>query len=300
MRKLYDRIQSPAALFAFEAAARHLSFTHAAAELNVSQPAVSHSVRRLEEALGTKLFLRKHRAIELTETGERFYNDVSFGLTQIWRSAERIALERDGRPVTLSTSSAFANYWVVPRLSKFRANNPDIDIRVQVTDKDIELAQETDTIAIRRGDGHWPGYEGFLLSPERIYSVASPGYLETIEPPHSLENLAHCTLIHLDEPFRPRPSWSDWFAQHGVTFKDTGGGLRFNDYALVLQAAMAGEGIAMGWAHITERLIAQKLLTNVAQEFYTYAGFWVVWPGAASFSPQATRVLDWLRSQVSD
>jgi DNA-binding transcriptional LysR family regulator len=299
MRKLYERVGSPAALFAFEAAARHLSFTRAAAELNVSQPAISHSVKRLEEALGAKLFVRKHRAIALTEAGERFYSDVSFGLMQILNSAERIALERQGRAVTLSVSTAFANYWMVPRLATFKANNPEIDIRLQTTDRDIDLTEEAVSLAVRRGDGRWSGYDAFLLAPERIYPVCSPAVWQRLEPPRSPQQLVGCDLIHLEEPYRPRPTWTDWFAHHGISFRDSGEGLRLNDYALVLQAAMAGEGVAMGWQHVCERLFDQKLLVPMGEDFYSDAGFWIIWSSASDLSPQAARVLDWLRSQAS-
>ena len=134
MQKLIRRIQSPTALFAFEAAARHLSFTRAADELSVSQPAVSHAVKRLEQALGVALFHRRHRVISLTEAGERFYNDVSFGLMHIWQSADKIALQGSGRHVTLSASTAFANYWMVPRLAGFKSAYPHIDIPAAATE----------------------------------------------------------------------------------------------------------------------------------------------------------------------
>lgn len=299
MRKLIERIHSPAALFAFEAAARHLSFTQAARELNVSQPAISHAVKRIEAALGVRLFHRRHRAIALTEAGARFYNDVSQGLMQVLQSAERIALAGRSGHVTLSASTAFAHYWMVPRLATFKAQNPQIDIRLQTTDRDIDLEAESIALGIRRGDGSWDGYDGFLLARERIYPVCSPAVLARDGAPASPEALAGRDLIHLEEPFRPRPTWATWFAAQNVLFRDRGQGLRLNDYALVIQAAIAGEGIALGWHHLVERLLAQKLLVKALDaELSEAAGIWVIWSSRTPLSPAARTVLEWLRSEA--
>ena len=256
-------------------------------------------MRRIEQALGARLFHRRHRSISLTEAGERFYNDVSLGLMQILQSAERIALLGQSSHVTLAASSAFAHYWMVPRLATFKAKNPQIDIRLQTTDRDIDLEAESITLGIRRGNGDWEGYDGFFLAPERIYPVCSPRLLAQSARPLTPEDLASRDLIHLEEPFRPRPTWSTWFAAQGIAFSDRGQGLRLNDYALVIQAAIAGEGIAMGWHHVVERLIEQQLLTKaVDAELSEVAGFYVVWSERVPLSPAAETVLGWLRSEA--
>lgn len=301
MRKLHERIQSPAALIAFEAAARHGSFTRAAEELNVSQPAVSLSVRKLETALGTRLFERGHRAIALTEPGARFYADVSFGLMHILNSAEQIATRPVEAHVALSCSTAFAHYWMLPRLATFRRDNPDIDIRLQTTDKDIDIAGEWLSFAIRLGRGDWPGYDCLRLGPERVYPVCSPAYLAGKSVPRDDAALMHHALIHLEEPYRPRAGWREWFAAQGLEFADASGGLRFNDYALVIQAAIAGEGIACGWHHIVETLVRQGLLKRVGRgEYDVGLSHYVLWPAQAPLGPKAERVLEWLRTQVSE
>ncbi|MCR9137101.1 MAG: LysR substrate-binding domain-containing protein [Alphaproteobacteria bacterium] len=300
MRKLHQRIQSPAALFAFEAAARLRSFTAAAKELNVSQPAVSLSVKKLETALGSALFERGHRAITLTEAGERFFADVSFGLMHILNSAEAVASRPTEEYVSLSCSTAFAHYWMLPRLTTFRRDNPDIDIRLQTTDKDIDIADEALSFAIRLGSGNWPGYRCLRLGPEQIYPVCSPAYLAGNGTPESDTDLMSHRLIHLDEPHRPRAGWREWFAEQGLEFADTGGGLRFNDYALVIQAAIAGEGVACGWHHIVEILVKQGLLLRVGTGLYDIGqGHYVLWPAHGPLGPKASRVLEWLRATVN-
>lgn len=295
MRKLYDLVHSPSALLAFEAAARHLSFTQAAAELNVSQPAVSAAVRKVELALGTPLFVRRHRKIELTEAGERFYADVSFGLNHILRSAEGLRLQAQPDHVTIACSTAFAHYWLVPRLSEFRAAHPGIEIRMETSYRDSDLVREGVSLGIRRGNGGWPGYSERFLMPEAISPVCAPGYPAD---PKTLGELAACDLIHLEEPHRMRPTWTDFFRHHGHAFRDTGAGLRLNDYALVIQAAIAGQGVAFGWHHLIDSLISQGLLRQLSPYGYRQVrGFYLVWNAGAVLSDQAQAVHDWLLSE---
>jgi DNA-binding transcriptional LysR family regulator len=295
MNQLRQLVPNPVALYSFEAAARLGSFTRAAEELGVSQAAVSYAVRRLEDSLGTSLFLRRHRRVALTAEGERFFADVAMGLAHIRGSALALQRRPADQHVTLAVSTAFANYWMVPRLAEFRARHPLIDLRLQTTDKDVELPGNGMFLGIRRGSGHWPGYGAALLAAEAIYPVASPRYLESHGPPRNAAELKTHTLIHLEEPVRPRPTWADWFRAQGVTYKDRLDGLRLNDYALVIQAAIAGEGIAFGWHHIVSRLIEQGLLVRLLSASYAEgAGFHVVWPETPPLAGQAAEVRDWL------
>ncbi|MGH6879886.1 LysR substrate-binding domain-containing protein [Hypericibacter sp.] len=299
MQDLRRLLQSPSALLAFEAAGRHLSFSGAAAELNLTQAAISYSIKRLETALGVTLFTRAHRAVTLTEAGERFFHDVSIGLAHIRRSADAIRREREPGHVTLSVSTAFASYWMVPRLARFHAALPHIDLRLQTVDKDIDLAREAMTLGVRRGDGNWPQFESVPLAREEIYAVASAAYAAAIGAPVPPSRLPELKLIHLDEPYRPRPSWTDWFTALGVRWSDRGEGLRLNDYALVLQAVLEGEGIAMGWRHVTEGMIARGSLRRVCNEsFVSGQDFHVVWPKGALLAPDTAEVRDWLLAQA--
>ena len=163
MRELIKSIESLNHLSAFEASARLGSFTNAAKELGVSQPAISQSVRKLEDAIGTKLFHRRHRIITLTDAGELLRNDVYQGFERILTTVKYLQNQRRGGHVTLSVSTAFANYWMVPRLQNFHEQHPEIDLRMQTTDKDLDLAQEGISLAIWRGNGNWPGYALSLI-----------------------------------------------------------------------------------------------------------------------------------------
>lgn len=298
MKDLLKHIESLHHLAAFEAAARHESFTRAAAELNVSQPAVSWSIRRLEAAIGVPLFQRQHRSVTLTDAGELLAHDVSMGFDRILATVSHLKRLSESDHVTLSVSTAFANFWMVPRLQAFHEQHPSIDLRLQTTDKELDLAQEGIALGVRRGTGAWNGYSSGLIADEHLLAVASPGWIEAHGEPRTPEDITLLPLIHLEEPYRQRPSWRDWFAGFGVEYRDTGGGLRLNDYALVLQAAMAGEGVAMGYLHVTKSLIAQNLLKPVGSwERLTGLGYHLVWSDRTQLSENAVTVRDWILAQ---
>ncbi len=298
MRDLLRSVGSLHHLAVFEAAARLGSFTKAAKELNVSQPAVSQAVRRLEEMIGMPLFRRGHRSIELTDAGALLYHDVGEGFARVLSTVRHLGrLARTGH-VTLSVSTAFANYWMVPRLQDFRARHPGVDLRLQTTDKELDLAQEGISLGVRRGEGTWKGYEAALIAPEVLSAVASPAFLAAQDPIEDLIALKRASLIHLEEPYRLRPAWRDWFRALGQDYRDEGEGLRLNDYALVLQAAMAGEGIAMGYGHVVEPLIEKRLLVKVGPwEDDTGMGYYLVWSERTRLSPAASHVKDWILEQ---
>ena len=295
MRELRRLVHSPHHLFVFEVCGRLLSFTKAAEELGVSQPAVSLAIRQLETAIGHDLFERRHRAIRLTEAGERFFNEVSASFERLLNAAREVNRGDDEGLVTLSISTAFANYWVMPRMTRLHRSHPNIDLRLQVVDKDVDLEYQNVSLGIRRGRGGWPGYDSASIAREEIFAVASPAYLAANPRPKSVEDLLQHHFIHLEEPFRPRPKWHDWFASFGIDFVDRGEGLRLNDYALVIQAAMAGEGVAIGWRHVTDSLIKKRLLVPVLpQSWKTGEEFHLIWSDRTELSESAQQVRDWI------
>ncbi len=297
MQNLQRMIESLNHLAAFEASARLLSFTKAAEELGVSQPAVSQSIRRLEAAIGIMLFKRNHRIIALTDAGEVLKGDVSQGLEQIEHSIKQLQKRNKGKHVTLSVSSAFAHYWLVPRLQDFRNKHPHIDLRMQQTDMDLDLAQEGISLAVWRGDGNWRGYVSTLLASESITVLASPAWIAQNGPISSLDALKKCRLITLEEPHRYRPEWKDFFAAFGERYTDDGTGLRLNDYALVLQAGLAGEGVVFGWQHITQRLVDAGLLVRIGDwRWNSGAGFYLVSSKNTQLGQDAVSTRAWVMS----
>lgn len=286
-------------LVVFEAAARHLSFSRAAEELSVTQPAVSQALRRLEAVIGARLFVRGHRQIALTDAGERLYLDVSDGFARILATARQIGRAAGSDQVTLLVSTAFATWWMVPNLQEFHIRNPGIDLRLETVTRDIEISSEATTLAVRRGNGQWPGYQSALIAPERLRAVASPSLLARLLPVSDLGTLTDELLVHLEEPHRYRPTWAAFFAQFDVTFHDRHDGLRLNDYALVLQAAMAGEGVVLGWEHICRLPLAQGLIVPVGPwTWETGSGFYLVWSEREMLSERATVTRDWILSKA--
>lgn len=296
MESLRRLVPSAGGLIVFEAAGRLSSFTRAAEELAMSQAAVSYAVKALEEQLGLKLFKRVHRAVELTEAGARFHADVTLGLSHIRRSAEELRTRSRDPHVTLSASMAFGSMWMLPRLPRLRDELPDIDLRIQTGDRDVEIDSAGIPLAVRCGvPSDWPLYDAALLAPERIYAVASPAYVAQHGLPRSVEEIARHRLVHLEEPFRPVPSWNEWLQRSGITVEPAHRGLLINDYTLVIQAVLEGQGIALGWQHLTDRMVRSGLLIKLpAYTMQTSQGFYVVWPKHRPLSPAAKRIRDWL------
>lgn len=297
MQTLWSDLSSPRHLVVFEAAARRGSFTLAAQELNVQQPSVSASIKQLEASLGTQLFQRSHRRITLTNAGDRLYADVTRAFEMLAQSATSIRQSASSDHVTLSASSAFNNYWMLPRLGSFQKSHPEIELRLQSSDREPDLNAEPISLAVRLGNGHWPDCESALIADEVIYPVAAPRVMASAINLRNVPGLLHQRLIHLEEPIRERPSWQQWFSVFGITETPPPSGLRLNDYALVLQAAMAGEGFAFGWHHLVDPLVHQGLLAaRPSWAWETGRGFYLVWSKTGELTPEAEIVRNWILS----
>lgn len=299
MQSLKRLLPSASTLVVFEAAGRHENFSRAADELSMTQAAVSYAVRTLETQLGVPLFHRSHRSVALTETGARFHADVSAGLARIQKSAEQIRAKGRETNVTLSASSAFGSMWVLPRIPRLRQELPDIDLRIHASVRDLDLEEEGIPLGIRGGDpAAWPNYHAALLAPEIVTAVASPAFIEAHGMPRDVGELAQLRLIHLEEPARVACDWREWFASAGHEYRPQSRPLTINDYVLVLQAALAGEGVALGWHHLIERQVASGALVPVSPHVLeTGSDFHVVWPRSRELSIPARQVRDWLLAQ---
>lgn len=300
MQNLRHLLPSAGSLIVFEAAGRLGSFTAAGRELGISQAAVSYAVRGLEQQLGVTLFLRKHRQVRLTEAGERFSTDVTLGLSLIRKSVEEMRSITRGGHVTLSTSTAFASFWMLPRLQQFRDELPDIDLRIQTSDRDIDLISEGIPLGIRGGTAEdFPFYDSLPLAPEEIYAVAGVSYASRNGLPKSAAELTRHRLIHLEEPYRVAATWNDWFQSAGINGAVASRSLLINDYVPVIQAVMGGQGIALGWRHLTDDMITSGLLVQVTDHVMrTSKAFHVVWPKGREMSAGAQKVRDWLIAQA--
>ncbi len=299
MQNLRSLLPSINSLVVFEAAGRLSSFTSAARELRMTQAAVSYAISRLEDDLGTALFLREHRRVRLSEAGQRFHADVSIGLAHIQRSAQALRSVTMGGHVTLSCSTAFAAFWMVPRMDQLRADLPHIDLRIQTSERDLDLVGEGIPLAVRAGvPEDWPQYQAEPLEREEIFPVCGAGYLAGREVPHHAADLLAHQLIHLEEPFRTAATWTDWFASVGIGTRQVPKGLQINDYVLVVQSVIAGQGVALGWRHLVEGLVEKGVLIRLTDHTLTTGmDFHLIWPRDGTLSPQALAVRDWLVAQ---
>jgi len=299
MENLRRLLPSLNGLVVFEAAGRLASFSAAARELRMTQAAVSYAIARLEEQLGTALFLREYRRVRLSEAGQRFHADVSIGLSHIQRSAQGLRAVATGSHVTLACSTAFAAFWMVPRMEKFRADLPEVDLRIQTSDRDMDLVGEGIPLGIRGGRPEdWPQYQAEVLAPEEIYPVCAQSYLSRHPRPMAAQDLLAHSLIHLEEPFRSATTWADWFASCGIAARQVPRGLQINDYVLVVQSVIEGQGVALGWRHLTEGLVAKGVLVRLTGHMLaTGKDFHVIWPKQALLSRPAQEVRDWLLAQ---
>ncbi len=288
-------------LLSFEAAARLGSFSRAADALEVSQPAVSLRIRQLERRLGARLFARRGRGVTLTTEGLRLWRDVQSGLDQVRAGVTAIQRRRTRRDsVTIAVSSAFASYWLLPRMRQFQDKYPSIDLRVLTADHQLDLRSEGIPLAVRHGDGHWPEYDSWPVAPELVFPVCAPRYLEQHGPVRSLEHLAKHRLIDLHEHRLRHHGWSDWLRAAGAGVERVPNRLDFTDYALVVKAALAGDGIALGWQHLVgDLLLDGQLVAPVDRMVATGNGYWIIAPRGATSNIATTRLRDWLLAEAA-
>lgn len=289
-------------LRSFEAVARHLSFTVAAGELCLTQSAVSRQIATLEEQTGLRLFRRLHRAIELTPAGQRLLGAVSLGLDQIQACLTELGSAARTPQITVSATVAFAWFWLMPSLNQFSADHPGVDIRVLATDTLVLPGQGDVDVAILFGSGQWEGITSRLLFRERVYPVCSPRFLS--EHPELLrpEDLVCQTLLHLDiDRSAPDPvDWQRWLASQGVTGQPILPRLRFNSYPMVLQAAEAGRGVALGWSYIVDPIVASgRLVQPVGGTMETRNGYYLSTSKDAANTPEREEFLAWIANEAA-
>ncbi len=295
------------ALVTFEAAARLASFTRAAAELHVSQAAVSRQIARLEEQLGARLFHRGHRRLELTGAGRRLQESAAAGLAEIGRGVRQVRMSTEEPPVTLSATIAFSTYWLMPRIHALRARRPGLDVRLLAGDEELDpLADDVD-IAISYGDATTPpGHHRVLLGRERVVPVCSPDYraahpeLAAAAPADLLEQ----ALVHLDAEHWNRLhgtviDWPVWFEHYGVDLPGGLAGIRVNNYPMLIDALRSGQGIGLGWRPPIDDLLADgRLVPAIDTQLATPRGYYAAVAADRPLSTRAREVHRWLLAQA--
>ncbi|HZS85791.1 MAG TPA: transcriptional regulator GcvA [Stellaceae bacterium] len=283
------------ALRAFEAAARHLSFTAAAAELHVTQAAISHQIRMLEDRLGMPLFRRNGRGVLLTDTAQAYLPEVSAAFDRLAGATQRLKAQDASGPLSATVLPSFAAKWLLPRLGRLRAAHPEIDLRISSATELVDLTRGEFDIAIRAGHGNYPGMRVDLISRESSFPVCSPALLAGPHPLREPADLRYHTLLH-DEP---RDLWRLWFNLVGVTDIDATRGPGFSDSGMVIQAAVEGQGIAIARAALAAvDLAAGRLVRPFDQSLPSDFSYWLVCPESTADRPKIAAFRAWILAEA--
>ncbi|MEG3127754.1 transcriptional regulator GcvA [Pantoea cypripedii] len=279
------------ALMCFESAARHLSMKHAAAELCVTPSAVSQQITKLEETVNIRLFIRSPRQLELTTEGRIYLRAIRPAFSQIAEATQRLMDEGKPNKITVSCTSGFAIQWLLPRLPAFEKDNPGVEVQISTTNRKVDLLAEGIDFAVRHGTGVYPGLESQCLLNDRLRPVCSPRLLAVGETLLTPLDITRYTLLH-DEH---RMDWGLWFRAVGINDAETHKGPVFVDSNGVIEAALAGKGMALVRRSLVREELEQGTLVNPLQvEVESPIAYYLVYDESAVLQRISRRFRDWL------
>ena len=292
------RLPSLNGLRAFEAAARHLSFTLAATELNVTQTAVSHQIRRLEQELGIKLFVRRNRTIALTTEAQEYLPRIRAAFNDLRLATDRLLRKDDDHVLTVSTLASLAAKWLLPRLSAFQEAHPGIDVRITTSTNLVDFQRDNVDAAIRYGRGQWPGLRADWLLADELFPVCSPALLQGNKPLQCPEDLKEHVLLHTSN-FNS-DDWRLWLWAAGLPADfSKQPGVTFDMIFMTVQAAIDGVGVAMGrTAYVQEDIARGRLVVPFKITLPVDAGFYLVSPAGRTDPPKLSAFRQWLLASV--
>jgi LysR family glycine cleavage system transcriptional activator len=283
-------------LRAFEAAARHLSFARAAAELHVTPAAVSHQVKALEARLGVALFRRRNREVLLTDMGQALLPGVRDGFDRLAAAVQRVQNREAAGALQVSVLPSLAARWLVPRLSRFHARHPEIDLRLSATQNLVDFTREEFDAAIRHGRGDWPGLRADLLLRDEFFPVCSPLLRDGATPLRTPDDLRRHILLHDSA----REDWRLWLTAAGVEGIDLKRGPSFNDGSLLVQAVVAGQGVAVGRrALVAGELAAGRLIRPFEFVLPVDRAYYFVCPVGSADRPKIKALRAWLLAEAA-
>lgn len=280
-------------LKAFEAAARYLSFTRAAEVLFVSQAAISHQIKALEDQLGVVLFKRKTRALELTDAGRRLYPRMQQAFDLMEQGVQEIKAREQRHGLTISTLPSFASGWLVPRLGRFSSQYPQIQVRLDASTQLTDFLTDDVDVGIRHGLGQYPDLVTEHLMDEDLYPVCHPALAEAID---GIRDLADVTILHEDD----YSQWKAWLEAVGKTGMDIQRGPIFTDGNMVIQAAMAGQGVAMARSGLCDRMLAEgRLVRLFNRRMRARFAYYLVYPRDYASRPEVQALSQWLQEEIA-
>lgn len=291
------RLPSLNGLRAFECAARYMSFTKAAAELHVTQTAISHQIRRLEDELGVTLFLRLKEGLALTEEGQAYLPGIRAAFHELRHATQALLASRQNTVLTINTLVSVASKWLLPRLPSFQQANPDIDVRISASTELVDFRQGGIDAAIRYGRGDWKGLRADFLMSDEIFPVCSPALLSTSKGLNTPADLLDHTLLQVSG--MTAGDWNRWLSAAGesVTLAE-GPRLTFDLAMMAVQAAVDGQGVCIGRStYVADDLRAGRLVAPFALRLKDELGFYLVTPHETADSKKIVALRTWLMAQ---
>jgi len=286
------------ALRSFEAAARYESFTRAAEELHVTQSAVSQQVKALEAHLGVKLFNRERQRLKITPAGRDYLVEIREALDHVGAATERLIQRQSAGVLTVSTSQDFAAKWLVHRLARFAAAHPGIDLRVSATMHNVDFAREDVDVAVRHGDGNWPGLDATRLCAEQIFAVCSPKLLAGRDRLRRPADVLKWPLLRLEDQSK---AWERWFALAGVAAPERLPGPVLNRASMLIDAAIDGQGVALARTTLAAwDLISGRIVRPFDLSWRPAGTYWIMSPTATAKVEKVSRFRDWLLGEAAD
>ena len=289
------------AIRAFEAAARRLSFSRAADELHVTPAAISQQVKHLEEWLQIPLFLRRNRNLTLTEAGQELLPDCSDGLDRIAGAISRVRRTAEGGALNVAGTAAFAGKWLIPRLERFRRLHADIEVRIAASNDLVDFNEGDVDLGIRFGRGDYPGLEAEWLLGEEVFPVCSPRLLDGPHPLQTPDDLKHHQLLHdgTQRFYDVTADWAMWLKAVGIEGVDPNYGMTLTPWTMVVQAAIEGQGVALGRGTVlADDLAAGRLVRLFDLSVPSDFAHWLVYRPGALRRRKIKAFRDWITAEA--
>lgn len=284
-------------LKAFEAAARHLSFTRAADELHVTQAAVSHQVKTLEQRLGVKLFRRLPKSLRLTDEGQALLPELRDAFERMARAINRVTSAQGAAALSVSTLTTFALSWLVLRLPRFQARHPDIEVRLNTTGRMVDFTREDVDVAVRYGDGNWPGLHVERMFEDELTPLCGRAYKDRLRQPADLRE------VPLLDASPPEPAsvgeWGTWFKAAGIGQPPAMRAATFDSTKIAVQAAIDGMGVAIGSPYLfADDIAAGRLFQPFSLAVRNGKAYWLVCAEGTATRPKIKAFRDWIFSEL--
>lgn len=298
-----DRLPPLSALRAFEAAGRRLSFTAAAEDLFVTQAAVSHQIRALEEFLGVALFVRHNRRLTLTDAGQRYFEEIETAFDAVRRATRRVAESASQQVVRISTLSSFTTKWLIPRLHRFQMRHPGINPLISTTQRLVDLHREGIDVAIRIGGGDYKRLVSTKLMGDAVFPVCAPRLRDGPNPLGEPSDLEAHVLIHDSSIVSAAdgPDWAAWLKAAGLDPSWADSGPAYSYTGLAIQAAIAGQGVALGRrVLVADDLAHGHIVCPFGPELPTRESWYFVTTPEAGERPAVSALLAWLQEEIAE